>query len=191
MKVFNKVIHKVNDMQKYLRGPALTSHGWKAGGLFLVFCIAAWFAFNQTTPAPEVRFTLISGKTISPEDLKGKIYWVHFWSTHCASCMAEMPGLVSIYEKFKSREQDFECIAVAVQDDFPEYVRHYSQTRQLPFNVALDKGDIARKFGHVQLTPTTFFINAQGQIVKKIVGPINFRELDKWLESVLFKHAPA
>jgi protein-disulfide isomerase len=65
-------------------------------------------------------------------------------------------------------------------------VIHYAETNALPFKVALDPmGDIARQFGDVRLTPTTFVIDRRGMIVKRYVGEPDFAELDALIEAKL------
>jgi peroxiredoxin len=65
-------------------------------------------------------------------------------------------------------------------------VVNFAQTRQLPFKVALDNtGDVARAWGDVKITPTTFIVNKQGQIVKRYIGEPDFPTLHLLLEKLL------
>jgi peroxiredoxin len=73
--------------------------------------------------------------------------------------------------------------------DPPSYVVNYTETRRLPFKVAIDNtGIVAKAWGDVQLTPTTFVVNRQGDIVKRYVGEPDFAELHRLIETLL---APA
>jgi peroxiredoxin len=69
--------------------------------------------------------------------------------------------------------------------DAPMYVVNYSQTRRLPFKVAMDDGSAAKQFGNIQLTPTTFLVAKDGTILKRYVGEPQFAELDQLLEKAL------
>jgi protein-disulfide isomerase len=52
--------------------------------------------------------------------------------------------------------------------------------------VAIDSaGDIARQFGDVTLTPTTFLIDKNGKIIKRYVGEPDFPALHKLIEKEL------
>jgi peroxiredoxin len=109
---------------------------------------------------------------------------VNFWATSCTTCVAEMPELVAIHNKFKDR--GYETLAVAMSYDPPSYVVNFAQTRQLPFKVAIDNtGAVARAWGDVKLTPTTFLMNKRGEIVKRFVGTPNFDELHQLIEKLL------
>ena len=132
--------------------------------------------------APKVTFTDIKGNQISLEQLKGKVVMVNFWATSCTTCVGEMPDMIKTYEKYHA--QGLEYVAVAMSYDPPNYVLNFTETRKLPFNVALDlDGKLAEQFGDVKLTPTTFVIDKQGKIIKKYVGAPEFNELHHLLES--------
>ncbi|MFL6699787.1 MAG: TlpA family protein disulfide reductase, partial [Vitreoscilla sp.] len=62
--------------------------------------------------------------------------------------------------------------------DPPALVANFAQARALPFGVVIDNtGEIARKFGNVQFTPTSLLINKRGEIVKRWVGKTDFAAL--------------
>ncbi len=150
----------------------------------VAIAVAGYFAFAGKSSAPDATFTLLSGQKVSTtSDLKGKVYLVNFWATSCATCMQEMPQMVETYNRFKS--QGLEFVAVAMNYDPPMYVANYAQTRQLPFKVALDDGSVAKQYGNVQLTPTTFVIDKNGKILKRYVGTPQFAELDQLLQKAL------
>jgi len=144
----------------------------------------AYFSLNSRSNAPDLTFTDIKGEKISAASLRGKVVMVNFWATSCTTCIAEMPHMVSTYNKYK--EQGLEFIAVAMKYDPPNYVLNYAETRQLPFNVVLDvTGGLAQAYGDVVLTPTTFVIDKQGKIIKRYVGQPEFDTLHKLLEHAL------
>jgi peroxiredoxin len=74
--------------------------------------------------------------------------------------------------------------------DPPAYVANFAQTRKLPFGVAIDNtGAIAKGFGDIKLTPTTFLINKRGEIVKRYVGAPDFEALHSLVEKLLAEKA--
>lgn len=134
--------------------------------------------------APVSSFVLLDGSQRTTADLKGQVTLVNFWATSCTTCVAEMPQLVATYDKFKGRGYD--TIAVAMQYDPPSYVVNFAETRKLPFKIAIDNtGAVAQAWGDVKLTPTTYLVNKQGEIVKKYVGAPNFDDLHKLIEKLL------
>jgi peroxiredoxin len=99
-----------------------------------------------------------------------------------------MPDLVRTYDRY--RDRGFELIAVAMKHDPPNYVINYAEKNALPFKVALDPlGELARAFGEVKLTPTTFLIDKRGNIVSRILGEPDFAQLQRLIESKLAESA--
>jgi peroxiredoxin len=155
-----------------------------AAAVVLALAGIGYASFNSATPAPNVTFISITGDKISTESLRGKVVMVNFWATSCVTCVKEMPQMVETYNKYKG--QGLEFVAVAMQYDPPNYVLNFTETRRLPFKVAIDSaGDIAKQFGDVSLTPTTFVIDKNGKIIKRYVGEPSFPELHKLLEKEL------
>ena len=134
--------------------------------------------------APESSFVLLDGSQMRSTQLQGKVTLVNFWATSCTTCVAEMPEIVATYDKYK--DKGFDTLAVAMSYDPPAYVVNFTETRKLPFKVAIDNtGANARDWGDVKLTPTTYLVNKRGEIVKRYVGTPDFAELHRLIEKLL------
>ncbi len=145
---------------------------------------AAAYVSTGATAAPASTFVLLDGSSQTTDNLKGKVTLVNFWATSCVTCVAEMPKVIATYEKYKA--QGYDTLAVAMSYDPPSYVVNFAETRKLPFKVAIDNtGAVAKAWGDVALTPTTYVVNKRGQIVKRYVGEPDFAELHKLIESLL------
>ena len=139
---------------------------------------------SGTSQAPQSTFVLLDGSQQTTADLKGKVALVNFWATSCTTCVAEMPEIVATYDKYKG--QGFETLAVAMSYDPPSYVVNFTETRKLPFQVAIDNtGNVAKAWGDVRLTPSTFIVNKRGEIVKSYVGAPDFPALHQLIEKLL------
>lgn len=134
--------------------------------------------------APAVDFTTLDGERISMRDLRGKVVFVNFWATSCATCIKEMPDVIKTYERFAPR--GFELLAIAMSYDPPEYVRNYAQQHRLPFKVVLDtQGRIAAAFDNVNLTPTAVLIDKNGRVLRRIIGEPDFAALHALIDKEL------
>ena len=134
--------------------------------------------------APDSTFVLLDGSKKTTADLKGKVTLVNFWATSCTTCVAEMPKIVQTYSKYK--DKGFQTLAVAMSYDPPSYVVNYTQTRGLPFDVAIDNtGAVAKAWGDVRLTPTTYILNKRGEVVKTYVGEPDFAALHALIEKLM------
>jgi peroxiredoxin len=156
-----------------------------AAALAIALAVGAGIYLNTgVSAAPASTFVLLDGSTKTTNDLKGKVTLVNFWATSCVTCVAEMPKVIATYDKYKA--QGYDTLAVAMSYDPPSYVVNFTETRKLPFKVAIDNtGTVAKAWGDVALTPTTYIVNKRGEIVKRYVGEPDFAELHKLIEKLL------
>jgi peroxiredoxin len=134
--------------------------------------------------APEVRFATLSGKSFATSDLRGKVVLVNFWATSCVVCVKEMPRMVETYKKYAPR--GYEMVAVAMSYDHPNQVAEFARSRGLPFQVALDSdGAIAKSFGNIRVTPTTFVLDKRGRVLKQYLGEPDWAEFHGLLDKAL------
>ena len=160
----------------------------KNGMVFAIvaFCAlaAGTFILGSKSVAPDTTLVLLDGSKKQTQDLRGQVALINFWATSCVTCVAEMPDMVRTYEKYK--DKGFSTVAVAMQYDPPSYVVNFANSRKLPFDIAIDNtGAVAKNWGGVQLTPTTFLLNKRGEIVKRFVGTPDFSELHTLIEQLL------
>ena len=153
-------------------------------GIVAAAATAAIATFTLMTPAPEARFTTLSGETFSTAELRGKVVLVNFWATYCGTCLKEMPKLVDTHRKFAAR--GYHTIAIAVRHDDAGRVAGFAASRALPFQVAFDgSGELAKNFGNERLTPTSFLIDRRGRVIWRAVGEPNWSELHERVERAL------
>jgi peroxiredoxin len=158
---------------------------WLLPALLLAIGAAiVWQSSLMDSVAPNSNFVLLDASKKTTADFKGKVTLVNFWATSCTTCVAEMPKMIATYNQYHAK--GYEMLAVAMSYDPPSYVVNFAQTRQLPFKVAIDNtGAIAKAWGDVQLTPTTFLLDKKGDIVKRYVGEPDFAELHALIEKLL------
>jgi peroxiredoxin len=154
------------------------------GVLVAALAVGGYLSMIYRPSVADVTFISLAGEKVSTPSLRGKVVIINFWTTDCATCIKEMPQMITTYNKFKG--QGLEFVAVALQRDRPDYVVNFTETYKLPFIVALDSGgDIAKAFGDVQLTPTTYVVGKDGKVLKIYVGEPNFPALHALLQQAL------
>ena len=163
----------------------LTHHQLRRRSVLTGLALAALApACSTQQSAPDTRFVLLDGSQTSTQALRGKVFLINFWATSCISCVAEMPKLVQTHQQFHAR--GYETLAVAMSYDPPAYVVNFSQSRQLPFKVAIDNtGAVAKAWGDFKITPTTFLVNKRGEIVKQYVGEPDFGAMHQLIDKLL------
>jgi peroxiredoxin len=155
-----------------------------ATGLMFSTGMLSGCAQSTSAAVPPVAFVPITGEKLTPDALKGKVVLVNFWATSCVTCVKEMPMLVDTWKKYSPK--GYETVAVAMSYDPPNYVLNFVETRKLPFKVSLDpKGEIAKAWNDTKVTPTSYLVNKQGQIVKRFVGAPDEAEFHAIIEKLL------
>jgi peroxiredoxin len=160
----------------------MRARGWVVlGTILFASAVLAWWLLRSVA-APLVQGNDLNGQAVATAALKGKPYLVNFWATSCVTCVKEMPDIIALHEEFSGK--GFQTIAVAMRYDRADFLQKFVEDRGLPFTVVHDTtGDWARAFGDVSVTPTTFVIDAKGQIFKRYVGEPDFPALRRWLQA--------
>jgi len=147
-----------------------------------------WMAPAGLAEAPDITVSTIRGEKISFSKLRGRPVLVNFWATTCPGCIKEMPHLVELYRELAPK--GFEMIGIAMSYDPPNQVIALSDARKLPYPIALDiKGDAARAFGDVRLTPSSFLIAPDGRIVHQKIGEMNMPKVRTMIIDMLAQSA--
>lgn len=136
----------------------------------------------QERPAPNFTLHLIEGGSVTLENLKGNLVVLDFWSSWCPPCRKEAPNLAKVYSEY--RDKGVEFIGISIWDrlgDAEDYVTEF----QLTYPSGIDpNGSILIDYGVVGI-PEKFFIDAEGQIVAKYVGPSSVEDLRTTLDDIL------
>lgn len=141
-------------------------------GALALLAVAAWLMWPDKRTLPPVTYTLTDGSTLSSADLRGKNVLVNFWSISCEICLRDMPRLKAMQQNLAG--PDFTIIGVAMPHDPPPAVIASIDKLQPGYPIALDvHGELARAFGDVRVTPTTFLIDRAGNIRYTEHGPLD------------------
>jgi peroxiredoxin len=75
---------------------------------------------------------------------------------------------------------------VAMRSDRPNDVAMFSETRRLPFKVAVDAtGEVGQAWRAAQNAPTIYLLNQRGEIVRRFAGEVDFDEVQRVVEKLL------
>ncbi|MBB1435228.1 TlpA family protein disulfide reductase [Pseudoalteromonas sp. SG43-6] len=116
---------------------------------------------QQITKLPAFTLTMADGSQIKTDDLIGKPYILHFWTTWCPYCKKLQPGLDKIHQQYK--QYGLQVIAVSFREDEDANPAQSLIERGHNFKTAIKADAIATQLG-IRGTPTTLFINRQGQL---------------------------
>lgn len=152
----------------------------------------------KTRPAPDLRVTLFPGqqgtlpaataqpaaspRTIRLADLAGRPTVVNFWASWCQPCRDEADVLERFAQEYGPRGVAF--IGVNVWDS-GDKASDFLDEFGVTYANGLDAGGSAAiEFGVTGL-PETFFVDRQGQLVRKFIGPVTERALRAAVEELL------
>ncbi|MBI3005656.1 MAG: TlpA family protein disulfide reductase [Ignavibacteriales bacterium] len=112
---------------------------------------------------PKWKFRSLDGDTLALAAFKGKKMFINFWATWCAPCLAEMWGLQSLYDTFKS---DITYAFFFISDEDEKTVHSFLSKSTYTLPVYLCEKMRAPGF-NTGAYPSTFIVNSRGQIVYK------------------------
>ncbi len=128
--------------------------------------------------APEWELQNESGETISSADFAGKPLVIHFWATWCPYCKKLQPGLDKLYREYS--DQGLQMIAISFWEDEGATPQASLDERGHSFKTLVNGDHVARNLFGVKGTPTTVFIDKQGNIVAKTrISDPNDERLEK------------
>jgi peroxiredoxin len=128
---------------------------------------------NETIPAPHFAVTDLAGRGYDFHNLHGKVVVLKFWTTLCAPCIVEMPGLNTLVDEFAHRDVVF--LGMSVQD--AETLERFLEDHEFKYSVIPEAGTVARDYG-AHAVPTHFVIGRDGMIQSVLVGGSTTRHED-------------
>jgi thiol-disulfide isomerase/thioredoxin len=123
-----------------------------------------------------------SDKAIALVDFEGQGLVINFWASWCHPCREEMPALESAWQKYQ--DQGVVFIGVNGSDNKEEgagFLQEYGVT----FPNGLDPDGKVMDAYRIQGLPSTWFVNGDGQVVKKVYGPLDLAALDEAIALIL------
>lgn len=132
--------------------------------------------------APDFELTGLDGKPVRLSELRGRPLLLNFWATWCAPCRQEMPLLQKAAERHA--EQGLVVVGVDVGEE-AEAVRNYIEALGVGFPILLDSTQDVSDLYRVYGLPTSFFIDPQGVIDFRLIGPLDAQSLERRLESII------
>lgn len=133
----------------------------------LLFSMAVRAGAELGEPAPPLKGTLFSGKSLDLKEMRGKVVLVNFFSSYCKFCAYEIGNVQTFYERH--RDDGFEVIVVAIDslEDRGRVERMVgSYGLQGIMADDLEQSGFERKYP----TPTAFVIDRNGVLRSKAWG---------------------
>ena len=130
----------------------------------------------------------LGGEEISLSDVvgMGKPVVLNFWAALCPPCRAEMPDIQRIYD-----ERGDEVTVIGIDIGTQQFLGSREDGKQLLANLNVDypagttfDDNVVRDFRVVGM-PTTFFINADGSLLRAWSGLLNEAKMNQFIDEML------
>ena len=125
----------------------------------------------------------LDGQQVTLAEFQGKPVVINFWATWCPPCRLEMPEFQRAYEE--NQEDDLVILAVNEAEQ-SEVVRSFFYDQMgYTFTPLLDEeGQVAEAYGAIGL-PSTFFVNAAGEVTAVHRGALSQAQLQNYLKDTI------
>lgn len=172
---------------------------WVVFGILTVFIalfvwLMGWGILNKTAvtgnsgisrlkdPAPDFKLPLFDDSEIQLSQLVGQPVVLNFWASWCPPCREEALHLERIWRQYKN--EGVWIVGINIQDT-PEDGKNHIREFDVTYPNGLDfDGSITVQYGVIGL-PTTFFVNRQGIVERRWVGPISEEQLRSWIAEMV------
>ena len=121
-------------------------------------------------PAPDFQVTRFNGDTLRLSELHGQVVVLNFWASWCPPCRREMPAFEDAWRG--SRDDGVVFVGLAT-GDLEADARAFAEQVGVTYPLGLDlDGAVADEY-LVRVMPTTYFIDREGLVQRKLSGYVN------------------
>ena len=137
--------------------------------------------------APDFVIIDIDGNRQKLSDLRGKVLYIDVWATWCGPCVAEIPFIEKLYEKYKDNPH-LEFVSISVDDSLEAWKKKINNDKPGWKNYIVEggfQGGPMSKLYFISAIPRFMLIDKNGQIITtNAIRPSNggiVQELEKYM----------
>lgn len=120
------------------------------------------------SPAPSFSLKDLTGNIVNLSDFKGKVVILDFWATWCSPCALEIPHFVALQEQYWAI--GFTVLGVVVSSGDTGMVNSFARKYRINYPILMADGQVQKAFGGIRSIPTTFIIDAEGNMRHRYIG---------------------
>lgn len=152
----------------------------RALALAVFFLLSATAVANESQQVENFTFKDIDGKNHQFSEYRGKWVIVNYWATYCGPCVAELPALNSIANRFKDK-----AVVLGMEAGETEVaeLKQFITQKKISYPVIPTQDSTMFALGLLYGVPTTFIVNPDGKIVGSHMGAITSTMLQNYLRT--------
>ena len=134
-----------------------------------------------------LQFSDLEDNIFSIQNFKGKNLFINYWATWCNPCLAEMPYMAELYERYKDEEDIiFLYLSREKLETIKDYIPKDESLQQLPIYKIVTDDEFFATSG----IPTTFIVNSDGEVIVKDLGTAfwNDESVFKFIDNLIGKN---
>ena len=125
-------------------------------------------------PAPEIGLPDLAGQQVTLGSLRGQVVLINFWASWCPPCEKEMSDLQTLYQEESGRG----LVVLGVNEgEEPGRAAEFLSRKGVTFPTVLDQGMQVTSRYQVFGLPNSFFIDANGIVRARVVGPFSLNDM--------------
>lgn len=132
--------------------------------------------------APDFTIDLFGGGTFTLSERRSQPVVVSIWASWCPYCRDELPTFEKVWRHYQERGVVF--VGVNVRDN-DENATAVLETFDVTYPNGPDRGDEIYEAYQVTGVPEVFFIDRDGIVVRKFIGPVTEVQLTTLVEDLL------
>lgn len=129
---------------------------------------------------PDFRWSDLDGREWTPADLAGKAVLLNFWATWCGPCVAEMPYLTKLAQRFRADPRIL-VLGVSV-DESPGPVQPFVEKLGCDYPILLGGAAVWSEW-RLAAIPTNLIVDPSGRIVASEVA--FSADGERWMETMV------
>jgi cytochrome c biogenesis protein CcmG/thiol:disulfide interchange protein DsbE len=132
--------------------------------------------------APDFTLDLFGGGTFTLSEMRNQPVVVSIWASWCPYCRDELPTFEKVWQDYQERGAAF--VGVNVRDN-DEDATAVLEAFDVNYPNGPDRGDEVYESYEITGVPEVFFIDRDGIVVRKFIGPVTEAQLTSSIEDLL------